>query len=135
MKKYKKFSEVFYLFILALIIPFYLVLYGASGHEFRPEPEDVMWMRVIVVAIISMIAYLIGRHFQGIITTVIKTIFGMTLVCIIYGGLKVLWYILNFEFGSDIGIPIVVLSHGIPIVFLYSSFNIGYWLIRHKTID
>lgn len=135
MKKYKKFSEVFYLFILALIIPFYLVLYGASGHEFRPEPEDVMWMRVIVVAIISMTAYLIGRHFQGIITTVIKTIFGMTLVCIIYGGLKVLWYILNFEFGSDIGIPIVVLSHGIPIVFLYSSFNIGYWLIRHKTID
>jgi hypothetical protein len=129
-KKYKKFSEVFYLVILSLTIPFYLVLYAASGHEFRPEPEDVMWMRVIVVAIISMTVYLIGRRFQGIGTTIIKIIFGVTLICTIYGGLNVLWYILNFKFGSDIGIPIVILWYTIPVVFLYSSFNLGYWLIK-----
>lgn len=129
-KKYRRFSEVFYLVILLLTIPIYLALYAASGHEFRPEPEDVMWMRVIIVAIISMAAYLPGRRFQGIGPLLIKIVFGLTLICVLYGGLKVFWYILNFEFGTDIGILIVVLSYAIPIVFLYSVLNVGYWLIK-----
>ena len=89
-----------------------------------------MWMRVIIVAIISMTAYLIARRFQGIGPLLIKIVFGLTLVCILYGGLKVFRYMLNFKFGTDIGILIVVFSYAIPIVFLYSALNVGYWLIK-----
>lgn len=134
MKKYKRFSEIFYLIILLLTIPFYLLLYGASGHEFRPEPEDVMWMTFIVAAIISMIAYLTGRRFSGVAATLIKIIFGLTLVCMLYGGLKVLGYMLNFKFGSDIGVLIQLAFYIIPVVFVGSIFNVGYWLIKgHET--
>jgi hypothetical protein len=132
MRKYKKFSEVFYLLILSLLIPFYLALYGASGHEFRPEPEDVMWARVIVVAIIAMIAYFIARRFQGIWAAVIKIFFGLTLICIFYGGLQVLLFILSFEFESAL---VLLLALAMSIVFMYSVINIGYWLIRGKKVE
>jgi hypothetical protein len=131
-EKYKKFSEVFYLVILSLTIPFYLVLYGASGHEFRPEPEDVMWMRIIVAAIISMTAYLIGRRFRGIWTILIKIIFGLTLIATFYGGLKVLWFILDFDFGSDISFLVVLLWYIIPIVFLYSGSCVNDEVFNHN---
>jgi hypothetical protein len=129
-KKYKRFSEIFYLVILSLTIPFYLALYGASGHEFRPETEDVIWMRIIVAAIVSMTAYLIGRRFRGIGTILIKILFGGTLIATCYGGLNVIWFILNFDFGTDVGFLIVLLSYVVPIVFVYSTINIGYWLVK-----
>src|SRR5687767_9722992 len=115
LKRYKKFSEVFYLVVLSLTIPFYFALYGASGHEYRPEAGDVVWMKVVIVAIISMVFYLIGRRFQGIAPTLIKIVFGLTLICTFYGGLKVLWYILNFDFGNDSEILVLFLSYAIPI--------------------
>lgn len=135
MERYRRFSEVFYLVILSLTIPFYLILYGASGHEFRPEPEDVMWMQVIIAGIISMIAYLIARRFKGIGSVLIKIIFGLTLICILYGGLKVLWHMINFRFGDDIFFLIQILFYIVPIVFVYSILNMGFWLIKGRRIE
>ena len=48
--KYSIFSRWFYLIVLGLTIPYYLLLYGASGHKFNPPPEDIIWMTVVVIA-------------------------------------------------------------------------------------
>jgi hypothetical protein len=52
------------------------------------------------------------------------------LIATCYGGLNVIWFILNFDFGTDVGFLIVLLSYVVPIVFVYSTINIGYWLVK-----
>ncbi len=57
--RYSKFSKWFYLIILGLTIPYYLLLYGASGHQFNPPTEDIISMIVVVTAFGTLTAYLL----------------------------------------------------------------------------
>lgn len=55
--RYSKFSKGFYLIILGLAIHYYLLLYGASGHQFNPPTEDIISMIVVIIAFATLIAY------------------------------------------------------------------------------
>ena len=131
-RKYQKFSEIFYLIILTLTIPFYVVLHGASGHAFRLEPEVANWMILIVATIVLMITYLVARRFVGLGEKIIRFLFGLISLVTLYGGLKVSWFILSFDYGNDIGPLTRIILYAIPVVFIYSNLNIILGLFRPK---
>jgi hypothetical protein len=132
MKTFRSFSERFYLTILGLIIPFSLLLYGASGHQFRLEAEARNGMIIILTGFIIGILYFTTRRFKGKEMTILKYLFGLTLVVTLVGGIGILWSMISFEWGDDIELLVQVLFYLIPSVFILSIINIGYWLFKDQ---
>jgi heme/copper-type cytochrome/quinol oxidase subunit 4 len=119
--KYSTFSKGFYLTILGLAIPYYLLLYGASGHQFNPPTEDIISMTVIIISFVTLILYLRLKDKSGLGFNLMKILTTITLLVTAYGGLKVFIYIIKFDYGDDIGFFIRGLSYIIPLLFTFST--------------
>jgi ABC-type polysaccharide/polyol phosphate export permease len=132
-KTFRRFSERFYLTILGLTIPFCLLLYGASGHQFRLEAEARNGMIIILTAFATGILYLTTRKFKGKEMTFLKYLFGLTLLVTLFGAIGILWSMISFKWGDDIELLVQVLFYLIPVVFILSIINIGYGLFKDQT--
>jgi hypothetical protein len=95
--RYSTFSKGFYSVILALTIPFYLVLYGASGHRFDPPTEDIVWMIIICFAFVTMIFYLTLGKGDGLGAKGIRVFLGVTLLGTAYGALTIFMSMLQIQ--------------------------------------
>src|SRR5690606_9454381 len=87
--KYSTLSKWFYLIILGLTIPYYLLLYGASGHQFNPPSEDIISMFVIVIAFVTLILYLRLKEKSGVGFNIMRVLVTITLLLTAYGGLRI----------------------------------------------
>jgi hypothetical protein len=130
MAKYYKFSVGFYLIVLGLATPFYLILYGASGHEFHFNMEDWIWILTAVCTFTLTVIYLFNKDKEGFQYQILKAGLGILMLTTLYGGLQSFKYILNFKFGSDISIIVVGLSYIIPLIFIGSNYVILLELLR-----
>ena len=119
--KYSTFSKGFFLTILGLAIPYYLLLYGASGHQFNPPTEDIISMTVIIISFVTLILYLRLKDKSGLGFNLMKILTTITLLVTAYGGLKVFIYIIKLDYGDDIGFFIRGLSYIIPLLFTFST--------------
>lgn len=131
--KYSTFSRWFYLIILGLTIPYYLLLYGASGHRFNPPPEDIIWMTVVVIAFGTAVIYLTIKEKVGLGFSVFRILFSITLLLTAYGGLKSFLFIVQFDYGDDINFIVRGLSYLIPLIFTFSGITILLELFIRKT--
>ena len=102
--RYRTFSKGCYSTILFLAIPYYLLLYGASGHRFDPPTEDIIWMIIVVISFVAMMMYLIATRKKGRFLNVTKVALAITLVLMAFGAIKFLLSMVDFKFGSDIGL-------------------------------
>lgn len=119
--KYLTFSKGFYLIILGLTVPFYLLLYGASGHQFNPPTEDIVWMTVVIVAFVTLSIYLTIKQKSGIGFNLMRILVTITLLISAYGGVKVFIDMIQFNYGDDISFFIRGLSYFIPLLFTFST--------------
>lgn len=119
--KYSTLSRRFYLIILGLTIPYYLLLYGASGHEFNPPTEDIIWMTAVIISLGTAVIYLRFKVNAGLSFNVLRILFSITLLLTAYGGVKAFLFIAQFDYGDDISFIIRGLSYLIPILFTFSS--------------
>lgn len=119
--KYSTFSKVFYLTILGLTIPYYVLLYGASGHQFNPPTEDIISMTVVIIAFLTLITFLRFKEKSGLGFKLMKVLVTITLLATTYGGLRILIYMTQFDYGDDIGFFIRGLSYIIPLLFTFST--------------
>ncbi|NBP69183.1 MAG: hypothetical protein EBR30_21160 [Cytophagia bacterium] len=131
--KYSTFSRWFYLIVLGLTIPYYLLLYGASGHKFNPPPEDIIWMTVVVIAFGTGVIYLTIKEKAGLGFNLFRILFSITLLLTAYGGLKSFLFIVQFDYGDDINFIVCGLSYLIPLLFTLSSIIILLGLFIRKT--
>src|SRR5262245_31193634 len=118
--KYSTFSKWFYLLVLGLAIPYYLLLYGASGHEFNPPKEDIFSMFAVVTAFVTFVVYLLLKDRSGSGANLIRILTAFTLLLTAYGGVRFFLFIVQFDYGNDISIFIRGLSYLIPLIFLLS---------------
>lgn len=118
--------------VLGLTIPYYLLLYGASGHKFNPPPEDIIWMTVVVIAFGTAVIYLAVKEKVGLGFNVFRILFSITLLLTAYGGLKSFLFILQFDYGDDINFIVRGLSYLIPLLFTLSSIIILLGLFIRK---
>ena len=119
--RYLKFSKRFYLIILGLTIPYYLLLYGASGHQFNPPTEDIISMIVVVIAFGTLTAYLMIKEKRGLGFNLMRILVTITLLLTTYGGLKIFLSMIQFDYGDDIGFITRGLSYIIPLLFMFST--------------
>lgn len=115
LKKLIRISNFIYPLTLILAIPFYLVLYGASGHRFNIPNEDIFWICVVCSAILT---FYINRRTNKLISKILTAAFA---TIILYGSVQITWSQLNFTFGDDIGILVVFLLMSCPLVFLAAT--------------
>lgn len=122
----------FYVVILSLTIPYYLLLYGASGHEFNPTTEDITWVTVVFIALVTAIANLALKEKVGLLFNAIRVLFSITLLLATYGGLKAFLFIVQFDYGDDTGIIFRGITYLIPLLFTFSSIIILIGLFTKK---
>lgn len=118
--KYSTFSKGFYLTILGLTIPYYLLLYGASGHQFNPPTEDIISMIVVITAFVTLITYLRLKEKSGLGFNLMKVLVTITLLLTAYGGLRIFLFMIQFDYGDDMVI-VRGLSYVIPLLFTFST--------------
>ena len=128
--RYSKFSKWFYLMILGLTIPFYLMLYGASGHRFNPPTEDIISIIVVVITFVTLTVYLMIKEKTGLGFNLMRVLVTITLLLTAYGGLRVFLFMIQFDYGDDIGFIIRGLSYIIPLLFMFSTVVILLGLFR-----
>jgi heme/copper-type cytochrome/quinol oxidase subunit 4 len=127
--KSSTFSKGFYLTILGLAIPYYLLLYGASGHQFNPPTEDIISMTVIIISFVTLILYLRLKDKSGLGFNLMKVLTTITLLVTAYGGLKVFIYIIKFDYGDDIGFfHARTILHYSVIVYVFDHHNFDWTL-------
>lgn len=133
LKRLIRISNFIYPLTLILAIPFYLLLYGASGHRFNIPNEDIFWICVVCGAILT---FYINRRTNKLISKILTAAFA---TIILYGSVQIAWSQLNFTFGDDIGILVVFLLMSWPLVFLaatgiyiYSLFLRTTWTSRES---
>jgi hypothetical protein len=130
--KYSTLSKWFYLIILGLTIPYYLLLYGASGHQFNPPTEDIISMIVVIVAFVTQILYFRLKEKSGLGFNLMKALVTITLLLTAYGGLRIFMFMIQFDYGDDISIFIRGLSYTIPMLFTFSSVIILLGIYRRQ---
>jgi len=128
--KYSTLSKWFYLIILGLTIPYYLLLYGASGHQFNPPSEDIISMFVIVIAFVTLILYLRLKEKSGVGFNIMRVLVTITLLLTAYGGLRIFIFMIQFDYGDDISFFVRGLSYLIQLLFTISIIVILVGLFR-----
>lgn len=111
----------FYLMVLGLTIPFYLMSFGASSHQFAPPVVDLISLTAIVIAFVSMMTYLRFKNRSGLLYRLVQVIVTVTLLLTAYGGIRVFMYVIQFDYGNDTGVIIRGLSYFIPLLFTLST--------------
>lgn len=119
--RYSKSSKWFYLIILGLTIPYYLLLYGASGHQFNPPAEDILAMVVVIVAFVTLLAFVSLKEKSGLGFNLIRILVTITLLVTAYGGLRIFLFMIQYDYGDDISYFIRGLSYLIPLLFTFST--------------
>ena len=119
--KYSTLSKWFYLVILGLTIPYYLLLYGASGHQSNPPTEDIISMIVVIVAFVTLIVYFRLKEKSGLAFNLMKVLMTITLLLTAYGGLRIFIFMIQFDYGDDISFFVRGLSYIIPLLFTFST--------------
>ena len=119
--KYSTLSKWFYLVILGLTIPYYLLLYGASGHQFNPRTEDIISMIVVIVAFVTLTRYFRLKEKSGLEFNLMKVLVTITLLLTAYGGLRIFIFMVQFDYGDDISLFVRGLSYIIPLLFTFST--------------
>ena len=112
-----KFSLTFYLVILGLTIPIYLLLYGASGHEFNIPSDEQLWLLLAGIGFILGTIYKRKKERTGPTYIGLQFLFGAILVGSFYAGLKIFLFMIRFDFGDDVGIIVIGLSFLVPLIF------------------
>src|SRR5688572_19239194 len=119
--KYSTLSKWVYLVILGLTIPYYLLLYGASGHQFNPPTEDIISLIVVIVAFVTLILYFRLKEKSGLGFNLMKVLVTITLLLTAYGGLRIFTFMIQFDYGDDISFFVRLLSYIIPLLFTFST--------------
>ena len=119
--KYSTLSKWVYLVILGLTIPYYLLLYGASGHQFNPPTEDIISLIVVIVAFVTLILYFRLKKKSGLGFNLMKVLVTITLLLTAYGGLRIFTFMIQFDYGDDISFFVRLLSYIIPLLFTFST--------------
>ena len=119
--KYSALSKWFYLVILGLTSPYYLLLDGASEHQFNPPTEDIISMIVVIVAFATLILYLRLKEKSGLGFNLMKVLVTITLLLTAYGGLRIFIFMIQFDYGDDISFFVRGLSYIIPLLFTFST--------------
>jgi hypothetical protein len=117
-EKFTAFGRKFYLTALGLTIPFYLLLYGASGHKFDPPAEDIIWMTIIVAAFVLAILNSMLKEKSG---PIVNGLFSLALLATTYGGIRVFVFMVSFDYDDEISFIFKWLSYLIPLLFSFSS--------------
>lgn len=131
MKKFYNFSIAIYLITLILTIPFYLLLYGASGHQFRFDIVDILVGLLIISSIVLTFKYLTIKPKYGFKYKIISILLLITLLITLYGGLTALISMIGFDFGSDVNVFVILLSYVLPITFITSIIIITHEIINN----
>ncbi|MGC3945571.1 MAG: hypothetical protein QM762_13810 [Chryseolinea sp.] len=130
--RYSRICKRFYMTILGLTIPFYLLLYGASGHQFDPPQEDIIWIGVVIVAFVVELSYASLKVKAGPTFNLLRVLFLITLIATAYGGLKAFLSMLEFDFDDEVSFIIRGLFYGIPLVFVLSTLVISIGLFGRR---
>jgi hypothetical protein len=120
--------------ILGLTIPFYLLLYGASGHQFDPPQEDILWIAIVTVAFVVGLSYSSLKVKDGLTFNLLRILFLITLIATAFGGLKAFLSLLKFDFDDEVSFVIRGLFYGIPVIFVLSTLVISIGLFRRRAL-
>ena len=123
-ERLQKYSIKFYLVILVLTIPAYLLLYGASGHSFNIPTEDIIWILIIIISLILMVFYLENKEKVNQTFDIFKVLLTISLTATLFGGLRSVFFIFNFNYGDDIDILIRGIHFLVPLTFVLSNTTI-----------
>ena len=123
----------FFRVILVLTIPFFIVLYGASGHKFRYDPETVLYFLIITGALITVTVYHRVKIGISTIYWVVKLIAITFSLLTFIGGINAAWIELNFKYGSDISIIFIFFIRVVLFLFLLANLIVVVNLILPKS--
>jgi hypothetical protein len=112
-----KISLRFYLIILGLTIPIYLLLYGATGHEFNIPAEEQLWLFIAGLSFIIATVYTLTKNKNGLTYIGLKLLFGISLIGTAYGGLKLFLEAVKFNADNSPGFFITGLSYTLTLGF------------------
>src|SRR5882672_4035262 len=114
-----KLSLTFYQTVLGLTIPFYFLLYGASGHQFNIPAREQLWLLIVVVSFALTVLYTRVRKKEGS-NIGLRLLFTISLIGTFYGGIKAFLFMVTFEFGNDVGLFVRGVSYLMPLAFSIS---------------
>lgn len=125
-----RFSLKFYRTTLWIVIPFYFLLFLASGHEFEFNPEEFGWIMVAGTALI-LTYYTNDTRTDKTEELVFKISFGIVLTLTLIGSLFLFVQGLKFEFGEDVQ-AMRLLTYTVPLIFAFCNSVILYGLVTKK---
>jgi hypothetical protein len=126
-----KFSLKFYRTTLWIVIPFYFLLFLASGHEFEINPRDFGWIMVAGTALI--LTYFTNESRTDKTEELIfKISFGTVLTLTLIGSLILFVQGIKFKFGDDAQV-MRLLTYTVPLIFAFCDIVILYGLITKRT--
>ena len=129
-ERYYKLSTRIYLTILSLIIPFFLLLQGASGHGFHITSSEFIPGTIIVLTIILMIIYKAQNQLNRPKKLLLSIPLVLLLALTFFGGITSLIFVLNFEFGTDVSAFVRILFYLVPVTFLLTNYIIFVVIIK-----
>jgi hypothetical protein len=113
-----KLCRYYYHSILTILIPFYLLLYGATSHKFKPPVGDIVSLVIIVISLIISIRF-----------NKIRSVYLTTLSLTLFSAFYVVYQILAFEFSSMIAQAIFLT---LIATFIYSNARILFSLFNKR---
>ncbi|HWA34546.1 MAG TPA: hypothetical protein VG737_10475 [Cyclobacteriaceae bacterium] len=128
MKLFERFftiSKWFYLVILGLAIPYYLLLFGASGHQISIQLGDFLWMMIVILAFVAYTLYLRIEEKTGLEFDLMRAFVMITLILTVYGAFRIFLFMVQFDFGDDVSLVAIGLSYFVPVFFIFSGIVIS----------
>jgi len=126
-----RFSLKFYRTTLWIVIPFYFLLFLASGHEFEINLKDFCWIFVVGTGLI--LSYFTNDiRTDRIEESIFKYSFGTVLTLTLIGSLILFVEGLEFKFGDD-SQGMRLLTYTVPLMFAFCDVVLLYGLITKRT--
>ena len=124
-----RFSLNFYRTVLWIVIPFYFILFLASGHEFQLNIRDFGWL--VTAGIALTLTYFIDLDRDKRETIIFKIIFGTILTLTLVGSIILFLGALQFKYGEDAQ-GMRLLSYIVPLIFAACDIVVIIGLFRKK---
>jgi tryptophan-rich sensory protein len=102
MRKLKENTEKVFAFTLFLFVILYFVAYGASGHEFNPELQDIFGIFIFILTILFIF---LNFHYHSLRIFLVPL-----LVVVFFILIKIMFYVLKSDLESFL-LKVIILAY------------------------
>lgn len=121
MTKFYNISLKFYRIVLGLIIPVYLLFYGASGHWFNLTVEHITGFVLIAGVFVLLTLHSRLKDKKSRYNISVRIMLAGVLLATLYYGFRAIWFIANFDYDESVGFMIQIISFLFPLAFVAAN--------------